>query len=201
MTAATVRASLSSVPATERKMGLTAGGGGTTAAATDSNEFLLVQVAALNALLSKTLCNQCFQPGIAVAPETRLGLAVKMALRCSACGASETQWSSPREGGSRAFELNLRSVQAIKSIGKGATALTDSTEINLTPANTRPVVSSLINMTRNFEHLFLKTFFLPPTSTCKANISTTAMNIFTPFVLLHSLHITAHNDMSCSNFQ
>lgn len=58
-------------------------------------------------------------------PETRLGLAVKMTLRCSACGAAEAQWSSPREEGSRAFEVNLRSVQAIKSIGKGATALTD----------------------------------------------------------------------------
>ncbi|XP_075533155.1 uncharacterized protein LOC142566189 [Dermacentor variabilis] len=123
MTAATVRASLVSVPATERKIGLMAGGA--CSVATDSSEFLLVQVAALNALLSKTRCHQCFQPGIAVVPGTRLGLAVKMVLHCSACGTSETQWSSPREEGSRAFEVNLRSMQAIKSIGKGATALTD----------------------------------------------------------------------------
>lgn len=83
-----------------------------------------MQISALNSLLSKTLCHQCFQLAIELVPETRLGLAVKMTLRCSACGAAEAQWSSPREG-SRAFEVNLRSVQAIKSIGKGATALTD----------------------------------------------------------------------------
>ncbi|KAH9364938.1 hypothetical protein HPB48_017967 [Haemaphysalis longicornis] len=65
VTAATVRESVCSVPATERKFRLTADGG--SSAAADSNE----------------------------------------------------------EEGSRAFEVNLRSVQAIKSTGKGATALTD----------------------------------------------------------------------------
>lgn len=123
VTATTVRESLGSVPATERKFGLTAGGG--SSAAADSNEFLLVQVSALNALLSKTLGHQCFQPAIAVVPETRLGLAMKMALCCFTCGVSEAQLSSLREEGSRAFEVNLRFVHEIRSIGKGSTALTD----------------------------------------------------------------------------
>lgn len=55
VTAATVRESLCSVPATERKFRLTADGG--SSAAADSNEFLLVQISALNSLLSKTLCH------------------------------------------------------------------------------------------------------------------------------------------------
>lgn len=84
-----------------------------------------MQCSALKALLSEPLCHQCFQPAMAVVPETKLGLAVKMALRCSASGASETQWSSLREEGSRAFEVNLRPIKAIKSTGKGATALTE----------------------------------------------------------------------------
>lgn len=122
--AAAVQESLSSVSATERKMQLT-GEGEKPASAEPSEEYLVVQIAALNALLSETPCQKCLRPGITVVQGTRLGLAVKMILTCSKCGAVANEWSSPRKEDSRAFEVNLRSMQAMKSVGKGSTALTD----------------------------------------------------------------------------
>lgn len=56
-------------------------------AAEDTDKFLVVQVAAINALLSKALCQQCSQLGLTVVPGTRHGLAVKMFLTCATCRA------------------------------------------------------------------------------------------------------------------
>lgn len=122
--AAAVQASLGSVSATERKMELM-GGREESAGAEEASDFMIVQVAALNALLSETPCQQCLQPGLTVVPGTRHGLAVKMMLTCETCGVIAHEWSSPRKEGGRAFDVNLRAMQAIKSIGKGSTALTD----------------------------------------------------------------------------
>ncbi|KAH7978906.1 hypothetical protein HPB49_007288 [Dermacentor silvarum] len=123
--AATVQESLSAVSATERKMTLMSQGESSTETRAEE-EFFLVQRAALNGLLGSALCQQCKQPGLKVNHETKHGLAVKMILTCTACGAdADNAWSSPRMENSRAFEVNIRAMQAIKSIGKGATALTD----------------------------------------------------------------------------
>ncbi|XP_077557147.1 uncharacterized protein LOC144172264 [Haemaphysalis longicornis] len=123
--AASVQASLSSMSATERKMKLLGDEGENSTAAEDTDEFLVIQVAAINALLSKALCQQCLQPGLTVVPGTRHGLAVRMFLTCATCGAVANEWTSPRQEGSKIFDVNLRSMQAVKSIGKGATALND----------------------------------------------------------------------------
>ncbi|KAG0416859.1 hypothetical protein HPB47_006086 [Ixodes persulcatus] len=92
--AAAVHESMSSVSATKRKMQLT-GEGEKPASAEPSEEYLVVQIAALNALLSETPCQKCLRPGITVLQGTRLGLAVKMILTCSTCGAVANEWSSP----------------------------------------------------------------------------------------------------------
>ncbi|CAN7950323.1 unnamed protein product [Ixodes hexagonus] len=122
--ATAVQASLSSVSATERKMKLFSESE-KPASAEESEEFLVVQIAAMNALLATTPCEQCLQPRLTVVPGTRHGLAAKMMLTCETCGAVANEWTSPRREGGRVFEANLRSMQAIKSIGKGSTALTD----------------------------------------------------------------------------
>ncbi|KAG0425499.1 hypothetical protein HPB47_027353 [Ixodes persulcatus] len=122
--ATAVQGLLSAVLATERKMQLT-GEGEKPTSVEPFEEFLVVQVVALNALLSETPCQKCLRPGIIAVQKTQLGLAVKMVLTCSMCGAVTNGWSSPRKEDSRAFEVNLRSMQAMKSVGKGSTALTD----------------------------------------------------------------------------
>lgn len=38
------------------------------------------------------------------------------------CGNIAEQWSSPRTEGSRTFEVNMRAMRTIKSVGKGSTA-------------------------------------------------------------------------------
>lgn len=49
-----------------------------------------------------------------------------MVLICTACGAdADNAWSSLRMQNSRAFEVNVWAMQAIKTIGKSATALID----------------------------------------------------------------------------
>ncbi|CAN7950047.1 unnamed protein product [Ixodes pacificus] len=128
---AAVRESLSSVSATERKMLLTGQGknavGPELPARPESadEEFILVQISAISALLKNTPCQQCSRPGLTIKQGTRLGLAFKMILTCPTCGPVESEWSSPRREEGRTFEVNLRSIQAIQSIGKGSTALTD----------------------------------------------------------------------------
>ncbi|KAK8762237.1 hypothetical protein V5799_026496 [Amblyomma americanum] len=123
--ASTVRESLRAVSATERKFGLT-GSQESAIPAPPEEEFMLVQVAALNSLIGSALCcPTCQQPGLAVHRETELGLSVKMVLSFISCGTLQSEWSSQRKSGSRAFEGNIRAMQAIKSIGKGPTALND----------------------------------------------------------------------------
>nr|XP_054922603.1 BUD13 homolog [Dermacentor andersoni] len=92
--AETVQASLSSVSATERKMKLT-GETGSCADVELADEFLVVQVTALNALYKNALCQECFQPGLTVHLGTRHGLAARMLLTCNACGIVASEWSSP----------------------------------------------------------------------------------------------------------
>ncbi|XP_077485828.1 uncharacterized protein LOC144096848 [Amblyomma americanum] len=122
--AAKVQAKLSAVPATARKMELT-GDGEALATTEQTDEFVVVQVTALNALLENAKCQQCSQPGLSVQLGTRFGLAAQLELTCALCGTVAKGWSSPRKEGRRIFDVNLRAIQAVKSIGKGATALND----------------------------------------------------------------------------
>ncbi|XP_077536306.1 uncharacterized protein LOC144148663 [Haemaphysalis longicornis] len=101
------------------------GEGEALASAEPADEFLVVQVTALNSLLRNALCQKCSQPGLSVHLGTRHGLAARMLLTCVFCGTLDKEWSSPRIEGRRIFDINVRAMQAVKSIGKGATALTD----------------------------------------------------------------------------
>lgn len=92
----------------------------------DEDEFFLVQRAALNGLFGSALCPQCKEPGLKMKHGTKHGLAVKMVLTCTACGAdAKNAWSSPRMENSKSFEVNIRAMQAIKTIGKGSAALSN----------------------------------------------------------------------------
>uniref|UniRef100_A0A1E1XP14 Putative kolobok-8 hm n=1 Tax=Amblyomma sculptum TaxID=1581419 RepID=A0A1E1XP14_AMBSC len=109
--------------ATERKFTLTALPESDNTPASE-DEYVVIQMGALNSLIGAALCPICRRPSLAVDRDTRLGLAVKMVLKCS-CGFISSEWSSQRKQGARAFDVNLRSVQAIRSIGKGPTSLND----------------------------------------------------------------------------
>ncbi|KAH7977658.1 hypothetical protein HPB49_003145 [Dermacentor silvarum] len=71
--AAKVQAKLGSVSATARKMELTVEGE-VLAGTEQAEEFLIVQMTALNALLGKSKCQQCSQPGLSVELGTRHGV-------------------------------------------------------------------------------------------------------------------------------
>lgn len=120
----TVRESLGAMSATERKFALTASQERETMPAPEE-EYVLMQMTALNAMIGKTLCPICHEQDLAVDRDTRLGLAVKMVLICRSCGTASSHWSSERKEDARVFDENVRSVQAIRCIGKGPTAIND----------------------------------------------------------------------------
>lgn len=121
--ASAVRESLGAMSATERKFMLTGQESETSTSSDDG--FIVIQISALNSLIGQTLCPSCHQPTLNVDCGTRMGLAVKMVLTCTSCGVRDSVWTSGRKEGAKTFEVNLRSMQAIKSIGKGQTALND----------------------------------------------------------------------------
>ncbi|KAH7968308.1 hypothetical protein HPB52_007633 [Rhipicephalus sanguineus] len=122
--AAAVQESLRAVSATERKMSLKDQGDESDIETEDEDEFFLVQRAALNGLLGSALCPQCKEPGLKMKHGTKHGLAVKMVLTCTACGAdAKNAWSPPRMESSKSFEdevcawgqrpLSLRQIDAL----------------------------------------------------------------------------------------
>lgn len=88
------------------------------------DEFVVIQMGALNLLIRDAFRPICRRPSLAVDRDIRLGLEAKMVLKYS-CSAISSQWSSQRKQDARVFDVNLRSMQAIRSIGKGPTPLND----------------------------------------------------------------------------
>ncbi|KAH7940641.1 hypothetical protein HPB49_002740 [Dermacentor silvarum] len=88
------------------------------------DEFVVIQMGALNLLIRDAFRPICRRPSLAVDRDIRLRLEAKMVLKYS-CSAISSQWSSQRKQGARVFDVNLRSMQAIRSIGKGPTPLND----------------------------------------------------------------------------
>ncbi|XP_077539634.1 uncharacterized protein LOC144152273 [Haemaphysalis longicornis] len=77
-------------------------------------------------MVEHALCPVCMEKGLFVQHGAEFGLATKMELSCRSCGTKlHSQWSSGRIEGAKTFEVNIRSMQAMKGIGKGATALND----------------------------------------------------------------------------
>lgn len=118
-----VRAELASVSATQRKFDILKQDPPTPT--NSSSKFTIVRLDAINELLGYTVCQGCSATGMRIQESTALGLAVKLELVCPVCEVVSHAWSSPRKADSNAFDVNLRAISAIRSIGKGQTALND----------------------------------------------------------------------------
>ncbi|XP_077513273.1 uncharacterized protein LOC144124468 [Amblyomma americanum] len=121
--ACSVRATLRAVSSTERKFGFARQT--EEESAPDEDEFTLIQASVMNSIIGSLLCPKCSKKRLSLKHETKLGLAVKLVLSCGACGPIASHWSSKRKSEGRTFEVNIRAMQAIKTIGKGPTALND----------------------------------------------------------------------------
>ncbi|KAM7311432.1 hypothetical protein ISCGN_008339 [Ixodes scapularis] len=120
---------LSEKSATQRKFGLlgVTTGGQTRDAGT---QFILVDMKALNDLFAQAKCGSCGAGTLTLSKATdkEYGLAVKLLLVCATCEFEKKQFSSPRVAGTAKitpFEVNMRAMKGIQSIGKGVTALAD----------------------------------------------------------------------------
>ncbi|KAH7956768.1 hypothetical protein HPB52_012553 [Rhipicephalus sanguineus] len=76
--------------------------------APEDEEYVLIQIGALNAMIGKTLCPICHERDLAVDRDTRLGLAVKMVLRCCSCSTASSHWSSSTKEGRMEVEAALQ---------------------------------------------------------------------------------------------
>ncbi|CAN7988270.1 unnamed protein product [Ixodes hexagonus] len=121
----TVQAELGAMPATQRKFEAMLPNPTPASATSQGEKFCLVQIDVLSNLLCCTVCKHCSGTGLTVQEGTKLGLAAKLEVVCPHCGILASSWTSPRQQDSRAFEVNIRSIMAIKQIGKGQTALND----------------------------------------------------------------------------
>lgn len=127
--AKSVKSSLADVSATSRKFDLL-----NVSMASDDNdhgtEFIIVDMQVLQKFFFKTTCTQCGTVSLQFSKcnQRQYGLAVKLELTCANCDFAKRHFSSPRVDGQTAitpFEINLRAVKGIQSIGKGVTALAD----------------------------------------------------------------------------
>ncbi|KAG0421407.1 hypothetical protein HPB47_002698 [Ixodes persulcatus] len=121
----TVQAELGAMPATQRKFEAMLPNPTPASATSQGEKFCLVQIDVLSNLLCCTVCKHCLGTGLTVQEGTKLGLAAKLEVVCLHCGIIASSWTSPRQQDSRAFEVNIRSIMAIKQLGKGQTALND----------------------------------------------------------------------------
>ncbi|KAH7943394.1 hypothetical protein HPB52_007797 [Rhipicephalus sanguineus] len=110
--------------ATERKFQMMPEPEGATTT-TEGKKYFLVQGDALSDLLFKSPCPRCLATGVKFQEGTQLGLATKLQLVCEHCGVVSSSWSSARQNESKAFDVNIRAIVAMKQIGKGQTALND----------------------------------------------------------------------------
>ncbi|KAH7960308.1 hypothetical protein HPB49_018599 [Dermacentor silvarum] len=129
--AAILKESLASQCATERKFKLL----GVELVSDDKEngtEFVIVDLAVINTLFGIALCPECGTKTMTLskADSRDFGLCSKLVLSCRTCNLREERFSSPRVAGDAGakitpFEVNLRAMKAMNSIGKGATALSD----------------------------------------------------------------------------
>ncbi|KAG0415448.1 hypothetical protein HPB47_007390 [Ixodes persulcatus] len=91
-------------------------------------DFVVIDMAVLEGLFARTTCGECGMPVKLTKSARQYGLAVKLELSCTGCDLREARFSSPTVEGAAnitPFEVNLRALQGIQSIGKGVTALSD----------------------------------------------------------------------------
>lgn len=120
---------LASTSATRRKFSLL-GVCHETDAVSCGSQFVIVDIASLNELMCSVLCGSCGASGSLIfdMSDRSYGLATKIGMKCTSCGTERKTWTSRRtkgEGTITPFEVNVRAIKAIQSIGKGVTALND----------------------------------------------------------------------------
>ncbi|KAL1417675.1 hypothetical protein MTO96_026641 [Rhipicephalus appendiculatus] len=122
--AASLKASLASKCATERKFKLLdvdlENDG-----KENGTEFGIVDLAVIDLLFRLVACPECGEKSLSFSKGKReYGLCAKLVVTCSSCDFREERFSSPRvadetDAKIRPFEVNLRAMKAINSIGKG----------------------------------------------------------------------------------
>lgn len=128
-TAGNIKTRLASKSATERKFKLL--GVEMKEDVNDSGtEFAVMALTVVQEILGLMLCPGCGKKTVALSkdPTKDYGLCVKLVVECSTCEMRLERFSSPRVAGDARitpFEVNVRAMKAIQSIGKGATALSD----------------------------------------------------------------------------
>ncbi|XP_070395670.1 uncharacterized protein [Dermacentor albipictus] len=123
-----IKTSFAKKSATSRKFELM--NVGTASEDDDRGTEYIVHLSVLKKMFVSTSCSKCGMTTLQLAKcsEREYGLAVKLELTCSNCDFAERHFSSPRvpkKSNIAPFEVNLRAMKGIQSIGKGATALVD----------------------------------------------------------------------------
>lgn len=119
---------MSSVAATERKRNLIAKRADAVVPPPDETAFTIVNLEAVNALISRLQCKICKGDAQIMRGEREYGLAVKLQLVCTNCGDVSSKWSSPRVDGDQKinpFTVNLLAARAMQATGNRQTALND----------------------------------------------------------------------------
>ncbi|KAH7985874.1 hypothetical protein HPB52_025338 [Rhipicephalus sanguineus] len=97
----------------------------------NGTEFVIVDLAVIDSLIQLVDCPECGEKSITFSKAKKeYGLCPKLVVTCSSCDFREERFSSPRVADEtdtkiRPFEVNLRAMKAINSIGKAATVLSD----------------------------------------------------------------------------
>ena len=73
----------------------------------------------LSEIVACLACPECKHVGIELLHEKRFGLATKCKMLCGNCMYENIFWSSQKAESGRAFDINLRTIYNIRSIGVG----------------------------------------------------------------------------------
>ena len=118
--------------------------------------YRLLEMSVFAKLVCDLLCPECYESQLSVSTDTvkRKGLAPYVSIKCKGCGFSREEYSSPvieKEGkGQKAFDVNIRSVYAMRSCGQGYNALENLCGImNLPPPVTKNNYSKLSHTLRD----------------------------------------------------
>ncbi|KAH7978610.1 hypothetical protein HPB49_006097 [Dermacentor silvarum] len=90
--------------------------------------YIIVELAAVNNLISVLSCNTCSGSAKLVRSNQDYGLATKLTVVCEMCGEVASGWSSPRIEGPKTcnpFEVNILAMHAMLSTGNSQTAMND----------------------------------------------------------------------------
>ena len=97
-------------------------------------------------------CPECKHAGIELLHEKRFGLATKCKMLCGNCTCDKSFWSSQKDESGRTFDINQRTIYAMRSIGVGLAV----TKTFLSLMNLPPVKCAAYNKLQKKMHLSVK---------------------------------------------